>query len=252
MRRKHILIFAALLFFNFSAGQRFVQAQTFSQPKRLMFAGDEKESEETQNAVLLREHFYPIGWSKDGKFAYLVEPVDEACGCYFANLVVQDMRTDKIIWSNDYEGRENANESLKSHWRKNQKLFSRKLAQYKIVAGKNFKLLESPLTVGGDSVKIDLSSTVGLAEDAYSSKGSVVLKLISKQKGSKIAYRKSYNGEGSDGIMEINQGGVLRSPFESRTAIVLIETKRGWEGPPHITQIRIVGADLTGGFKPSN
>ena len=29
------------------------------------------------------ENFYPVGWSKDGKFAYYLEPVDEACGCYF-------------------------------------------------------------------------------------------------------------------------------------------------------------------------
>src|SRR5205814_3361425 len=51
---------------------------------------------------LIPESFYPIGWSKDGKFAYYYEPVDEACGCYFAHLVIQDMRTDKVLWEFKY------------------------------------------------------------------------------------------------------------------------------------------------------
>jgi hypothetical protein len=47
--------------------------------------------------ALIPESFFPIGWSKDGKFAYYSEPVDEACGCYYAYLAIQDLRTDKII-----------------------------------------------------------------------------------------------------------------------------------------------------------
>lgn len=40
------------------------------------------------------ENFFPIGWSKDGKFAYYLEPVDEACGCYFGKLVIVDLKND--------------------------------------------------------------------------------------------------------------------------------------------------------------
>ena len=49
--------------------------------------------------------------------------------------------------------------------------------------------------------------------------------------------------------MNAEIGGILLSPFEPRTAIILIETRRGYEGPPHITQMKIVGATLNGGFK---
>src|SRR5260221_5318667 len=59
---------------------------------------------------LIPEGFFPIGWSRDGKFAYYTEPVDEACGCYYANLVIQDLRTDKVIWEFKYnqdDGRDN-------------------------------------------------------------------------------------------------------------------------------------------------
>src|ERR1051325_8458289 len=51
---------------------------------------------------LIPETFFPIGWSKDGKFPYSFEPVDEACGCYYAGLVIQDMRNDKVVWEFKY------------------------------------------------------------------------------------------------------------------------------------------------------
>ena len=47
---------------------------------------------------LSTDAFYPIGWSRDGKFAYYFEPVDEECGCYFAELAIMDLRTDKVLW----------------------------------------------------------------------------------------------------------------------------------------------------------
>ena len=128
-------------------------------------------------------------------------------------------------------------------------MFSRKLAAYGIQTGRNFRPLKLPIKVGGDSIKIDFFSDVALTEDVYNSKGSVVIKLISKQKGSKIVYQKTYNGTGSDGVMNTKIGAVLLSPFEPRIAVVLVETNRGWEGPPNITQLRIIGADLQKGFR---
>jgi hypothetical protein len=42
--------------------------------------------------------------------------------------------------------------------------------------------------------------------------------------------------------------GVLKSPFENRVALVMIEVMRGYEGPPNSGDVRIVGADLDRGF----
>lgn len=225
--------------------------QTYAAPKVLKLKGnDEKTNQDSGRFGLLNEEFYPVGWSKDGKFAYFTEPADEACGCYFGDLIIQDMRTDKIVWSKEYRGSETKSENLKTHWRKNQKLFARKLAEYGIQPGKNFRSLKLPIKTGADSIKIDFFSNAELTEDAYNSKGSVIIKLVSKQKGSKIVYQKVYNGTGSDGLMNAQIGAVLQSPFEPRIAVILVETKRGWEGPPHITQLRVIGADLQKGFRP--
>lgn len=195
------------------------------------------------------EKFYPIGWSKDGKFAFYTEPADEACGCYFAELVIQDLRTDKIIWQKKYNSENGGADDLQKYWTKNQKEFSRRLAQYGIVPNKDFTLLDSPLKTADHTVNVDLFSDVKIAEDTYNSKGNVILKLLSDKKGAKTVYQKTYNGKGYDGVMNAEIGGILLSPFEPRSAIVLIETRRGYEGPPNITNIKIVGATLNGGFK---
>jgi hypothetical protein len=49
--------------------------------------------------------------------------------------------------------------------------------------------------------------------------------------------------------MDAELVGSLISPFEPRAVVIMVETHRGWEGPPHVTEIRIVGATLTTGFK---
>ena len=46
---------------------------------------------------LLNNDLFPIGWSRDGKFAYVEEPVDDACGCYFAEVHIVDLRTDRSL-----------------------------------------------------------------------------------------------------------------------------------------------------------
>lgn len=50
--------------------------------------------------------FAPIGWSKDGKFAYIKEIATGGADYYETGLfrwVVQDMITDKILWISDKE-----------------------------------------------------------------------------------------------------------------------------------------------------
>jgi hypothetical protein len=43
--------------------------------------------------------------------------------------------------------------------------------------------------------------------------------------------------------------GYLRSPVEPRVAIILVEMYRGYEGPPHVGSVKIVGAALDKNFR---
>lgn len=220
----------------------------FAEPSWLMLKGDENAEQEEESGTLIRETFYPIGWSKDGVFAYYVEPPDEACGCYFAHLVVQDLRTDKILWERKYSSEDKPEDTLEKYWAKNQKEFSGKLAEYGIVAQKQFMLHDSAIRYQKDVLTPKLTDTSS-TEDNFYITGSVVLQLISKKKGRKTIYAKKFNPKKVEGFLGAELSGSLLSPFEPRAAIIMIETYRGWEGPPHTTQIRIVGADLTAGFK---
>ena len=67
-----LLVFAVFLIGHTSiSAQTQKSASIYNAPTRLALKGDEKGDEESPDKLLLLEKFYPIGWSKDGKFAYL-------------------------------------------------------------------------------------------------------------------------------------------------------------------------------------
>ena len=218
-------------------------------PSRLLLKGDEVPEDESNLNVLLREKFYPIGWSKDGKFAYYLEPPDEACGCYFGHLIIQDLRTDKIVWEKKYESDEGGADTLKTYWKKSQKEFSAKLAEYGIVAQKRFPMQKSVIAYQKDTLNPILKVNIKSDGSDLGATGNVILDLVSKQKGKKTLYEYKLDPEKFENFLDAKLSGSLISPFDAQAAIIMIETLRGWEGPPHVTHIKIIGASLTTGFK---
>ena len=238
-------LFLAVLF----TGEFNASAQTYSVPKRLLLKGD-KTREDFESRTLIKELFYPIGWSKDGKFAFYVEPPDEACGCYFGHLVIQDLRTDKILWEKKHEGSEEKEENLQTVWRQNQKEFSRKLAEYGIVAQKRFVRQASAFKYQTDNLTPKLINNVKFEDGSdLGISGKFFVQLISKQQGAKTLYERTFDPEKYESFIDVELSGSLLSPFEPRAAVILVERRRGWEGPPHVTLVRVVGAALTAGFK---
>jgi hypothetical protein len=203
------------------------------------------------------ESFYPIGWSKDGKFAYYVEPVDEACGCYFAKLLILDLKTDKVLWefkydSEDLEDAKKAGRpySLNSLWQVNRKLFSDKLKENGIVPQVRFNLLEFPINYRGDRLTAHLQTKEKEDADAearlYGVINRATLQISSKRNGKKTILDQPYL-DGSP--LYVGVVGYVKSPFEPRIAVVLTQIYRGYEGPPHVGELKIVGASLETGFK---
>ena len=200
----------------------------------------------------LGERFYPIGWSRDGKFAYIVEPADEACGCYFAKLVIKDLKTDTVLWDFDYEStafdeKDNKPKSLPAFWRSNRTLFSKKLREYKISQKEGFALQPFPALYQGDELTARLSLERNGQAWLKEAVSAIRLQVNSKRRGKKTVYEKT-NVAGSM-ILEVMVLGYLRSQFEPRVALVLIEVHRGYEGPPSVAKINIIGSDLFSGFK---
>ena len=207
---------------------------------------------------LMSEGFYPIGWSRDGKFAYYIEPVDEACGCYFAELVIQDLRTDKELWKfkNDPESRTNSkgevmDDDMRRLWQRNTKLFSDKLREHGIIPLARFTLLGKSFGVGGKSYTATVT-TKKSKDDEYDMEviRSMKMELASPSLGKKSLFSNEYKGDAAYAApMELAIAGAFKSPYENRVAIILLGVTRGWEGPPHNVGYQIVGADLLNGFR---
>lgn len=198
----------------------------------------------------LTESFYPIGWSKDGKFAYIVEPADIACDCYFANLIIKDLKTDTVLWNFDYESgtfneKDNTPKSLPAFWRFNERLFSKKLREYKIRQTTDFAFESFPIIYKGD----ELTATLSVERDQGDEPrfvSAIGLRMSSKRKGSKIVYE---NKDLTDSdVLDVRLLGYLKSPFEQRVALILIEVHRGFEFT-QVVKANLVGSDLSSGFK---
>jgi hypothetical protein len=223
----------------------------FPVPERLKLTGigEPNPNDDDGHLGILTALFYPIGWSKDGKFAYLVEPPDEACGCYYSEVVIQDLKNDKILWRERYDTSDEESPETgdrNSLWAKKGKEYSAKFRRYGIVPLTTFTLTHPSIESGGDVLtpKIDAK----IKTDGFTVDGIVTIRMISRKYGSKMIRRDVYRPKDTNGLLSAELSGSLVSPFEPRAAVIVVEVVRGWEGPPNVTEIRIVGSTLTSGF----
>lgn len=238
--------------------------QTYAQPRevpieRLVRQNFTKFYDRSNSyPALIPETFFPIGWSKDGKFAYYSEPVDEACGCYYAYLAIQDMRTDKIIWEFKYDqgdgddpvtGKRMGQNNIRELWKTNQKLFSEKLAENGIIASRQI-MLGKTFSASGSSYTAKSTKKIGQNVDGGEERVDLYsVSLRSTKLGTKTVFTsEDHTKEDYWFMLDAGLIGAIKSPYENRVALIAIEAMRGYEGPPHTAQIRVVGADLTSGF----
>ena len=205
---------------------------------------------------LYAEAFYPIGWSRDGKFAYYTEPVDEECGCYYAELIIQDLRTDKVLWKFENKPQERMDEKgsiipddMDKLWARNRTLFTEKLREHGIEQVARFRLLPLTFRSAGRSYTARLTVLKGDDSDGLNRARKMSLNLSSPSLGRKSLFTETHTGDLYGAPLDAGLAGVFKSPFEDRAAVLMLKVQRGWEGPPHTVTVHIAGADLNTGFK---
>ena len=204
-----------------------------------------KETSYLQNSNdFILDIFFPIGWSEDGKFAYIYEPVDEATGYYFFTFEIKDMKNNEVIWTWEIGKKDEIYEgSVKDIWNKNKDEFRKILVKNKIVQNKDFKLKQFPI--------IDKGKTYNLVENikyrkttndfGFDKVRSAEFKLKAKSKKTKTVFEKKYS---DDMILNVAMNTYLKSPFENRIATIVTKQICGYEGPPHVVMFDIVGFAL--------
>jgi len=261
MKKSIFIIFLAVMI---AASGVAAFGQTYAQPREVLIARLVRQhfakfyDRSDRYPALIPEGFFPIGWSKDGKFAYYSEPVDEACGCYYAYFAIQDLRTDKIVWEFKYDqgdeadpvtGKQRGSGNIRELWKKNKKLFSEKLAENGIVATRSV-MLGKTFTAAGRSYTAKSTNKMGQNVDGGEMRVDLyAVSLTSTKLGTKTVFTSEDNTkEDYSFTLDAHLIGVIKSPYENRVALIAIEAMRGYEGPPHTGQLRVVGSDLTSGF----
>ena len=73
------------------------------------------------------------------------------------------------------------------------------------------------------------------------------VEVESVTKGRKTVHKERYKTPLS--VLDVDVIGYLRGDDPERVALVVAGVKRGWEGPPHVTWFKVIGANLRVGFK---
>jgi hypothetical protein len=188
----------------------------------------------------------PIGWSKDGKFAYLMEPASEDSGSNHLMLVIQDMVTDKVVFNESWEADFDQNKSTRDIFQDQRYKIAAKLNEYGIVPQSGIRLAPLEFNYRGNSYSFRLTRNFKDFSENENGIGSLSLRVISPQLGEKTILKVSFEYRF---VLDAGIAGCIVSPVEPRVAVVVAEKKRGWEGPPHVLGFRLVGCHLTSMFK---
>lgn len=196
--------------------------------------------------------FYPLGWSTDGKFAYAIEPPDEAVGSYFLNIYIQDLVTDKILWKQAYQSEPESNvgpQSFAAYWEANEKTIKAQFETFSIVESEQTDLMAGPIPYEEDRLSYEVQKKLKGQPDfgntAMVTEYEVIVKSASR--GSKVVHKETYQKPIS--VLDVDVIGYLKGADPERVALLVSGVQRGWEGPPHVTWFKVIGTNLRRGFK---
>ena len=203
----------------------------------------------TDDMELMWDKLYPIGWSKDGKFAYIIEPVDEATGFYFITIAIQDLNSDKVLWKFEYTVKDEIEgKDLATTWEEKYEEIKAKLNEYKIEQQQEFQLGKAEFDVESNKFNLKVEAEKIESEDLYGME--VLEKFAIKLSTSSLGSKEIFSEKEEDSrIVEALVVGQFKSPYENRIAVLVSTEQVGYECPPNVITFKLVAANLDKGFK---
>jgi len=229
----------------------------------LRLRGLAAESGETPRPNELMEGaFIPLGWGGERIFAYLLLPANEARDCAWAELRIQNLSTDKTLYSKEFElcspSPTSSGEDRLTLLRRLEKLhqpaIGKELARFGIGPRQRPQMREFPIPAAAGPVEYLLETCRGSApdfsrDDLFVTRWKLHLVLNRNRKDSQSKTVCSEKHREFTGIYDIRVLGYFLSPRSTRTAILIARLIRGWEGPPSVIGFQVVGASLKKGWK---
>jgi hypothetical protein len=100
----------------------------------------------------IAETFRPIGWSKDGKFAFIVDGIGDGCGCPYMKLKIIDALSSDILFK-IREIDDGPAGGAEYYWDNSFSEINKQLSKYKIIQSTNFELITNTQNVSLEMLK---------------------------------------------------------------------------------------------------
>ena len=226
---------------NQDTDEQSFQAGEYEMPKELVY---------NENADdFLTYKLYPIGWSKDGEFAYVVEPADEGSGFYLFELHVFDMVNNKDSWVWKLDETEEGN--LETVWKENYEKFKETLNKYEITQQDNFELAKGTTKYKGNEYQITLDTKTKIEPDfGFDVISEFKVSINSEDLGVKEIYK--HKEDDFSMLVGTYVPGYILSPNSGRVVVICQMERWGAEGPPNVVYFELVGSDLLLGFSAAS
>ena len=200
----------------------------------------------SHNNYMVESNLYIVGFSKDSLIEYVIQKPNEARDEEVAVVFVQNMVTDKIV----YKSKEITFKSSFESMLKANRDFIKKVAnKFDILEG-DFKLKEFPLNYKSYKFKTRVESKYIYSKEfneKFLSSVKIFMDRYNKNlKATKVIYKTNHKPQ--EWIYDYRVLGFIKSPFEDRVVVVAAQIQRGWEGPPSVINLKLIGSSLTKGF----
>ncbi len=194
------------------------------------------------NPRFLADRIYVLGRSDD-RIAYLTEPADEACGCYTPEIVIQTLLGNEIVWKDSYDSgmlddpKPGQIKNLAELWRARGADWEHHLREQGI-ARADITALE-PLPA--DELAVH---TTELDDPKYGFVHLTSYRIDQKRSDEPRTIDESTSPMFT--LTGVDVLGYVPGEVDGMAAVLVLDTHRGWEGPPSVHNLRFVGAEHIG------
>lgn len=168
---------------------------------------------------------YPVGWSKNGYFAFIQENDVEGRGGVAFSYIIINTITDKIVWNHLDDWVDSNDVNIKQSIERVKKVLSKHLMKYQIIQNRGVEFYSFPLIQGEQVFSPNIEIIKKQEKDPFL--GDIQSVSIFMNKGTK---KKRIFFKQNPRALSYWISGYFLSPYEKRILVSIGQEKWGFEG----------------------